>query len=115
MEITAKNDNVRVSPRKIRLLVKELKGQLVVQTIAKLKFVNKSAQPPVLELLVSALANAVNSKLSTEKLVIKNILVNEGTKMKRGAKGRKATTDRGVVQKRGSHVQVILEENGTKN
>ncbi|MDO8515343.1 MAG: uL22 family ribosomal protein, partial [bacterium] len=76
----------------------------------------------VLELLVSALANAVNSKLSTEKLVIKNILVNEGTKMKRGAKGRNAKTDRGVVIKRGSHVKIILEDsgqagmtNGTKN
>ena len=90
---------------------------MVVPTIAKLRFINKSSQPPVLELLESALANAVNNgKLVAENLVIKNILVNEGMKMKRAAKGRNAKTDRGVVYKKTAHIKVILEEkNGSKN
>lgn len=111
MEIIAQAKNIRVSPRKIRLLVKELKGQLVVPTIAKLKFINKSSQPPVLELLESALANAVNNgKLIAENLVIKNIMVDEGMKMKRAAKGRNAKTDQGKVSKRTAHIKVILTE-----
>lgn len=114
METTAQAKNVRVSPRKIRLLVKELKGQLVVPTIAKLKFINKSSQPPVLELLESALANAVNSKLSADNLIIKNIIVNEGMKMKRAAKGRNARTDQGRVAKRTAHIKIILEETNSK-
>jgi large subunit ribosomal protein L22 len=115
MEITARANSVRVSPRKLRLLVKELKGQAVVPTIEKLKFINKSARPPILELLESALANAVNnSKLVADTLIIKNILVNEGMHMKRAAKGRNAKTDRGVVNKKTAHIKIILTEKGVK-
>lgn len=103
MKASAKN--VRVSPRKIRFLVKDLVGKNAADVIARLKFINKSARPPVLAVLESAVAN---SKIAADKLIIKNIIVNEGMKMKRAAKGRNARTDRGVVHKRTSHITVVL-------
>src|SRR3989344_9288071 len=71
-------------------------------------------------LLESALANATNNgKVGTETLIVKNVIINEGMKMKRAAKGRNARTDRGTVVKRTSHLKIVLEEkgvsNGTKN
>jgi large subunit ribosomal protein L22 len=105
MKAVAKN--IRVSPRKIRLLTKDLVGKNAADVMARLKFVNKSARPPVLEALKSAVAN---SKITADKLFIKSIIVNEGIKMKRAAKGRNAKADRGVVQKRTSHLKIMLVE-----
>jgi large subunit ribosomal protein L22 len=103
--------NIRVSPRKVRLLAKELIGQRAVEVLEKLEFVNKAARPPLLSAIKSAVANAVNNAhAAAEKLVIRRVIVDEGMKMKRAAKGRNARTDRGIVQKRTSHVRVILEE-----
>ncbi|OGG07308.1 hypothetical protein A2872_03770 [Candidatus Gottesmanbacteria bacterium RIFCSPHIGHO2_01_FULL_42_12] len=112
--------NVRVSPRKMRILAKDLVGKPVVEVMAGLKFVNRSARPPILSALESALANATNNgKVGTETLIVKNVIINEGMKMKRAAKGRNARTDRGTVVKRTSHLKIVLEEkgvsNGTKN
>lgn len=64
----------------------------------------KSGAEPVLKALKSAIANAKN----IDGLKIKNIFVDEGLKSKRQDKGHRATKDRGIIQKRASHITVIL-------
>ncbi len=92
-------------------MVKDLVGKKAMEVISKLKFINRSARPALLSALEGAVANAVNNnKMTAENLVIKNITVNEGMKMKRGAKGRNARTDRGVVVKRTSHMEIVLDD-----
>lgn len=75
----------------------------------QLKFQGKKAALPMLKLLKSAVASAVNNfNLSPENLFISNILVDEGQKLKRfrpRAFGRAA-----AIHKKTSHITMILEE-----
>lgn len=76
---------------------------------AQLKFQNKKAALPVLKLLKSAVASAVNNfNLSSENLHIANILVDEGQKLKRFRP--RAFGRAGAIHKKTSHITIILEE-----
>ncbi len=109
MEAFAKS--VRISPRKLRFIAKAIKGLPANIAVEKLSFLVKSGAQPLLKLLKSAIANAVhNQKLPAENLVVKNILVNEGMRLKRQDKSRNARVDRGVIHKRTSHVKILLWE-----
>jgi len=111
-EIRAQEKYIRVTPRKLRLIADAIKKLSVGQAQIKLAMLPKSGALPMLKALKSAVANAVNvSGLSEQSLVIKNILVDEGFKMKRRGRGRKASSGYGggVIQKRTSHITVTLE------
>ncbi len=112
IEVSAISKYVRVAPRKLRLLADALKNKEVDAALTKLSFLPKSGTVPMVKALKSAVANAVNVKgLTRANLKIKNILIDEGFKMKRRGKGRKATSGYGggVIQKRTSHITVILQ------
>lgn len=109
MEVKAKLKYLRISPRKVRLVVDVVRGMQVEKAQNELRFMNKKASEPVLKLLNSAVANAVNNfDLDEKNLYIKQIFVNEGQTLKRWmprAFGR-ATP----IRKRTSHIEVILGE-----
>lgn len=116
MEIRAKAKFVRISPRKARLVVDQVRGLTVVEAEKVLRFMNKKAAESVLKVVQSAAANAEhNNKLSKENLIVAKITATDGFTMKRWtprAFGR-ATT----IRKRTSHIEVILDEKegtGTK-
>lgn len=111
MEIIAEAKNVRVSPRKVRLVADAISKMPLEMAVARLYLMAKSAAIPIRKVLESALANAVNNgKLSKENLTIKAILVGEGFKMKRRDMRRNAKVDVGLIQKRTSHIKVILTD-----
>ncbi len=109
MEVKAKIKNIRMSPRKIRLVVDAVRGLRVEESLNQLRFIKKLAARPVAKLVNSAIANAEhNFDLDKNNLYIKKITVNEGTALKRWmpkAHGR-ATP----IRKRASHVEVLLGE-----
>lgn len=109
MEVKAKARFIRMSPRKVRLVVDAIRGMKVNEARAQLMYMNKLAAQPVLKLLNSAIANAQNNhQLSADTLVIKSIAVDEGPTLKRWmprAFGR-ATT----IRKRMSHISIVLEQ-----
>lgn len=108
MEIIAESKNVRVSPRKLRLIVAVVKKLSPAQAVVKLQFLAKSGARPVLLVLQSALANAQNNfKKTGSELKIKNILVDEGIKMKRQDKSH--SKHPGEIMKRTAHIRVTLE------
>ncbi len=110
MEFVAKSKNIRVSPRKIRLIVAALKKLPPAKVMEKLTFTARSASLPVLKTLQSAIANATQTgKVKVEDLKIKNILVDEGIKMKRRDTSHRPGRE-GLIQKRTSHITVILSE-----
>jgi len=110
MEIFAESKNVRVSPRKMRLMADLVKKMPVAVALTKLQFLAKSGSSPMLKALKSAVANAQNNfKKNLADLTIKNIIINEGLKMKRQDKSHGARYNSGLIQKRASHIKVVLE------
>lgn len=113
MHVTAHARYLRMSPRKVRLVIDVIRGMGAVQAKQQLRFMKKAAAKPVLKLLDSAVANAKNNfHLAPETLVVKSITADGGPVLKRftpKAFGRAAP-----IRKRTSHVSIVLEEKGTK-
>ncbi|MCX6798136.1 MAG: 50S ribosomal protein L22, partial [Candidatus Falkowbacteria bacterium] len=109
MEIKANLNHLRMSPRKVRLVIDVVRLMPVVAALDQLKFINKKATEPVAKLLNSAIANAVNTyNLEKSNLYIKTITSSEGVMLKRWfprAHGR-ATS----IRKRGCHLGIVLDE-----
>ncbi|PIS05442.1 MAG: 50S ribosomal protein L22 [Candidatus Buchananbacteria bacterium CG10_big_fil_rev_8_21_14_0_10_42_9] len=105
----ARLSRLRISPRKVRLVVDMVRGLPVEQALDQLNFSAKAAARPVHKLIKSAVANAEhNQNLSVGNLFIKTITVDDGPTLKRykpRAMGR-ATP----IRKRTSHVKLILSE-----
>ncbi len=102
--------DVRISPRKVRMVVNAVRGKGVHQAMGILAFTRNKAARPVQKLLQSAVANAVenNGVSDVDKLVIDRITVDEGPTLKRftpRARGR-ATP----ILKRTSRIHIALRE-----
>ncbi len=110
MEVTATSKYLRISPRKVRPLALAIKKLSVVEAVNRLRLLPKKGGNLILETLESAVANATsNTKLNKENLKIKNILVDEGFKMKRRDTSHGARYGGGVIQKKTSHITVVSE------
>lgn len=109
MQVTAKLNYLRIAPRKVRLLARELKGMDVALAQDRLHYLAKRAQKPLAKLLDSAVANARhNFGLAKEVLWIKDIVVNEGLKLKRyRAKGFGLSMP---IQKKTSQITLVLQK-----
>ena len=102
-------NNLRIAPRKVRLVANLIKKSPALSAEAQLKFQIKKAALPILKLLQSAVASSVNNfSLSPENLYIVNVLVDEGPKLKRFR--ARAFGRAGAIHKKTSHITLILEE-----
>lgn len=107
MEIKAKLNYLRITPRKVRLVTDFIKGMDVKRAENHLRFVSKRVSQPLLKLLKSAIANAENNfKMSKDDLYIKEIIVNEGTPYKRWRPVSRGRTF--PILKRTSHLNLLL-------
>jgi large subunit ribosomal protein L22 len=101
--------NLRIAPRKVRLVVNLVKGKPVQYALDLLKVTNKRAAPVVAKMIESAVANATaKQSVDVDRLVVSEGFVNGGSSLKRWlprAQGR-ATP----LQKRTSHVTIKLKE-----
>lgn len=109
MEVRASLNQVRLAPRKVRAVTDVIKKKDALDARDQLAHMAKRPAPQIAKLLNSAIANAQNSyQMVPSNLYIKNIVVDEGMKLKRympRAQGR-ATE----IQKKTSHITVILDE-----
>ena len=108
-KVTAQLNNLRIAPRKVRLVADRVRGQQVKEAIGMLKYDLRKTAEPMQKLLKSAVANAENNfKLKGDDLYIVDITVGEGPTLKRWmprAYGR-ATK----ILKRTSRVSIVLSE-----
>lgn len=113
MDYIAESKNIKISPRKVRLVAEGVKKLDIPVVISQLSVLNKRAAGPLKKTIESAIANAVhNGNVEKTNLMIKDILVNEGVKYKRyhfAARGRIRP-----YKKRTSHIRVILTEKTVK-
>jgi large subunit ribosomal protein L22 len=109
MQVSAKLNNFRKSPRKVRLVAGLLKGLPAKEAQNHLKFIVKGSALNFEKLLKSAVSNAENNfGLDKENLFVKDVIVNEGSKLKRWlprAYGRAS-----LILKRTSNIEIIVAE-----
>ncbi len=109
MQVIAKLNYLRMSPKKVRLIADVIRGMKVEAALTQLAFVNKLATRPVIKLLDSAISNAENNfSLKRDNLFVKEIKVDMAGTLKRWqykAHGR-ATP----LRKRNAHIVLILDE-----
>lgn len=108
-EAHASSLNVRVTPRKARLVIDLVRGKDVDFALKMLARVNKSAATPVAKLIKSAAANATNNfGMDYTRLYVAMIQASDGIKMKRYLPRAKGSSS-GLV-KRTSNIYVTVKE-----
>ncbi|WP_339030110.1 MULTISPECIES: 50S ribosomal protein L22 [unclassified Spiroplasma] len=109
MEAKAKLTMIRISPRKVRLVADTIRSKKISEAVAILQNQDKRSSEPVLKLLNSAVANAVNNNgMEADQLFVKTIFVNEGPTLKRfrpRAHGRAYE-----ILKRTSHITIVVSD-----
>ena len=107
MEYTHTQKNIRITPRKLREVVFLIKDKNPREILEILPHVKKKAAEKLIKVVKTAIANAEQNGAEGKELVIKEIQVNEGPKLKRfraGARGRAKP-----YKKRWSHIRITLE------
>ncbi|MBU1131650.1 50S ribosomal protein L22 [Patescibacteria group bacterium] len=80
LSVKAKLKNVRMAPRKVRVVADVIRGMDAVEALHRLFLLSRRSAGPISKLLKSAMANAEhNHNLKKENLYIKEITVNEGS------------------------------------
>ena len=106
--ITANLKYLRITPRKTRLVADLIKGLSVNEAESRLMFSPRRPSVAILKLLRSAIANAKhNAKVDADKLYVKEIRVDQGTKVKHWTP--RARGGASAIEKRTSHVTITLE------
>lgn len=101
--------DVRVTPRKARLVIDLVRGLGVNEALGLLSNVNKAASPIVAKVIKSAASNAINNfGMREENLYVAEAYANDGLKMKRFLPRAKGSAS-GLV-KRTSHITVVVKE-----
>jgi large subunit ribosomal protein L22 len=105
--ITAKLNNYRQSPRKVRLVTDLVKGKRVDQALDTLTILDKRASSPIRDLVMSAVANAKhNFNLEKDVLYVKEFRVDGGVVLRRRMPRARGTAY--PINKRTSHITLIL-------
>ena len=106
---TAIARDVRITPRKARLVIDLVRGKGVNEALGILANVNRAASPIIAKVVKSAAANAINNfGMDEESLYIAEIYACDGLKMKRYLPRAKGSAS-GLV-KRTSHITVVVKE-----
>lgn len=109
MKVKAHLFNLRISPRKVRLVADAIRGLAIDKARVQLQFLVKKSSEPILKLLNSAAANAAhNFKLDPSALYVSEIFVNEGQAFKRGISQSKGRVHQ--IRKRTSRVSLTLSD-----
>ncbi len=100
---------VRISPRKVKIVIDLIRGKSAEEAQAILRFTPKAAAPVVLKVLNSAIANAENNlEMSKKDLYVAEVYANPGPTLKRYiARSRGSASP---ILKRTSHISVVLDQ-----
>ena len=109
VEVRAVAKHIRMSARKVRLVVNLVRGMDVGEALALLRYTHKAAAVVVAKVISSAAANAEeNHGLSRDSLYVSSIWADEAATLKRGRAGARGRHK--PLLKRGAHITVLLSE-----
>jgi large subunit ribosomal protein L22 len=113
MEVFAHARNIRIAPRKVRLVVDSVRGMPVDRAMSQLQLMPQKAARDVYKAVKSAVANAENNfGLDAGTLVVSRIWANEARVLKRWrprAHGRVSP-----LLSRSSHITVVVDERNAR-
>ncbi len=99
----------RISDRKARIVLEQIKGRSVDQAEAILKYSPRYGAYLIGKVLKSAVANAVNTfEMDQSELYVQEAIANQAPTMKRIQPRAKGTAYR--INKRSSHISIFLSE-----
>ena len=100
---------VRISPRKVKIVIDLIRGKNVDDALAILQFTPKAAAPVVHKLLNSAIANAVNNQeMDRSTLYVAECYANPGPTLKRFVARSRGSAS--PMLKRTCHISVVLDQ-----
>ena len=106
----AKLNNCPTSPRKMRLVADQIRGEDISNALYILKFSPKEASRRLEKLLVSAISNwqskNEDSNIDTAQLFVKEIRVDGGSMLKRIRTAPQGRAHR--IRKRSNHLTLVL-------
>lgn len=107
MEAKAIARYVRISPRKARIVIDQIRGKSVPAAQEILRFTNRGAAETVEKTLNSAVANAEHlHHARPDSLVVKAAFADEGPTLKRIRPRAKGSAS--PIRKRTSHITIIV-------
>ena len=111
--VKAVNRNVRSSPRKVNILLKNIRGKKVDTVIKNLSFARQRIAFDIKKTVQSAVANAENNnQYDIDNLYVEEAYIGKGLVLKRfrpRAKGRASS-----IKKPYTNITIILSENSKK-
>ena len=109
MEAKAIAKNVRIAPRKARVVMDIIRGKSVADAFAILKFTPKVGAEIIEKVLKSAVANAENNfDMNVDNLYVSTCFVDQGPTMKRIHPRSRGQAFK--ILQRTSHITVAVEE-----
>lgn len=109
MEAKAIAKYVRISPRKVRIVLDLIRGKNVGEALAILKYTPKAASEVVAKVIKSAAANAENNhEMNADNLYIAETYADQGPTLKRYQPHAQGRAFR--IHKRTSHITVVVKE-----
>ena len=106
----AKLNNCPTSPRKMRLVADQIRGEDISNALSILKFSPKEASKRLEKLLVSAISNwqskNEDANIDAAQLFVKEIRVDSGSMLKRIRTAPQGRAHR--IRKRSNHVTLVL-------
>ena len=113
----AKLNNCPTSPRKMRLVADQVRGESIEKALSILKFSPKEASKRLEKLLLSAVSNwqskNENSDVENANLFIREVKVDSGSMLKRLRPAPQGRAHR--IRKRSNHVTLILGSNNNED
>lgn len=100
---------VRISPRKVEVVLDQIRGKSIDEALAILRYLPQKGARITEKVIQSAAANAENNHdMIRDNLYVAQIFANQGPTMKRykaRAQGRA-----NLIRKRSTHISVVLRE-----
>jgi large subunit ribosomal protein L22 len=110
MQVRAQARFVRMSPRKVQLIVETIRGQRASAALAQLQFAPQAAAREVWKVVRSAMANAENNYgLNPEDLFVTSAVADQGPPFPQRYRA-KARGQAGPIKKKTTHITVIVDD-----
>src|SRR5665647_869767 len=109
MQVKAKLNNLRISPRKVRLIAELVRGLDVNEAVNQIEVSYKRASLPMKKLILSAVSNGENNLgIDRDNMYVFSVLVDAGPSLKRWMP--KAYGRASQILKRTTQVEITLAE-----
>ena len=109
MEVQSLTRYARMSPKKVREVARTIQGRKAADAVEYLTLIPRKSARLIVKTLKSAIANAENNNnLSSDSLIVKSAIIENGPVLKRFKAGARGTAM--PRRKKMSHILIVLTD-----